>query len=102
MTAIVVSKSASMPSSCRGIYRKIYVVDVDYWMTWNGWEPPQVRDGAKHVRRIIWDSGGQSVGKTARCAFQRALARGHEIAAAWNNASDMATAELIIGAGGSA
>jgi hypothetical protein len=102
MTAIVVCRSAAMPSSCMGKYRKVYVVDVDYWKAWGDWEPPQVRSGARHVRRIVWDSGPQGVGKTERSAFARALKRGQELAQEWNNAGDMATAELLIGAGGSA
>jgi hypothetical protein len=71
-------------------------------MAWDGWEPKQVRAGAKHLIRILWDSGPQSVGSTERCAFNKALARGNELASAFNNAADMASAEQIIGAGGSA
>jgi hypothetical protein len=92
-----------MPASCSGTYRRVYVIDVDYWMTWiPNWEPPQVREGAKHICRILWNSGPQNVGKTDRCAFKVALREGERIAYEWNNSKDMATAELLIGAGGSA
>ena len=102
MTAIVVTRSAAMPASCWGRYRKVYVIDVDYWKAWDTWEPPQVRQGAKHVIRILWDSGPQSVGSTKRCGFARAVARAEQLASEFNNARDMASAEAIIGAGGSA
>jgi hypothetical protein len=104
MVAIVDSKAAGMPSSCKGHYRIVRVLDVAYDLAaqhqLGKWKPSSVRD--KAVKRVIWDSGPQSVGKTARCGFQRALVRAHELAAAYNNAGDQAEAEQIIGAGGSA
>ena len=103
MVAIVVTKSASMPASCRGIYRRVAVVDVDYWLAWDtSYQPREISLRCKGVNRIVFDLGPQSVGTTLRCAYQRALVRAHQIADDYNNVRDMADAEAIIGAGGSA
>jgi hypothetical protein len=104
MVAIVDSKSASMPSSCKGTYRWVRVLDVPYWLAWQHdmgqWAPVSVRD--KNVLRVIREFGPCSVGKTERCAFQKALTAAREVAQQYNAAGDAATAEQIIGAGGSA
>src|SRR5215472_5928441 len=96
---VVHTACASMPSSCRGRYRKVYVIQVMSY-DWNrGWRPTAVTN--KGVR-LIRDYGPQSVGKTERCAYQRALKHAEAYAQQLNNAGDVATAEDIIGAGGSA
>jgi hypothetical protein len=104
MVAIVDTKAAAMPQSCKGHYRIVRVLDVPYDKAalhqLGKWAPSSVRD--KHVMRVIHDYGPKSVGKTARCGYQQAIAAAHELAAAYNNAGDQAEAEQLIGAGGSA
>jgi hypothetical protein len=104
MVAIVDSKSASMPSSCKGTYRLVRVLDVPYWLAaqheLGKWSPVSVRD--KNILRVIGQWGPCSVGKTERCSFQKALRAAKEVAERYNSAGDAATAEQIIGAGGSA
>lgn len=103
MVAIVVTKSASMPASCKGNYRKVAVIDVPYWLTWNeNYQPAMISERCKDVLRIIRDYGPQSVGKTERCGYQRALASARQLATDYNNSRDMADAQALIGAGGSA
>ena len=103
MVAIVVTRSASMPSSCMGRYEYSAVVDVPYWKAWNKrWKPAMVSEHCRDVYRVIWTSAPGNVGKTEKCAAFRNKARAEEIAQQWNNARDMASAEQIVGAGGSA
>lgn len=105
MPAIVVTRSASMPSSCKGHYRKVVVLEVPYWKAWQeGWEPRQATERDKDVYRVLWNLGPQSVGKTDRCAYRRAIAAAEKYAEAFNNGDEreMADAEALIGAGGSA
>lgn len=105
MPAIITTASASMPASCRGEYRHVRIVAVCHWILnhnprgWD-WQPPSVR--SKEVIRVLRDYGPQSVGKTERCAYQRTLKAAQEWALAYNSAGDAATAEDLIGAGGSA
>lgn len=101
--AIVMSSQASMPGSCKGRYRYVTVVEVCHWDANVGgpdWRPTSMR--AKSVLRIIRRTGPHSVGKTERCAYAVALASANDLARAYNNAGDAATAEDLIGAGGSA
>jgi hypothetical protein len=101
MTAIIYTACASMPSSCRGTYRNVYVIDVHYKRAWNpDYRPTSIR--SKEVLQIISSWGPCSVGKTERCSYQRALAAAREVRDRWNNSGDMAEAEQLIGAGGSA
>ena len=83
MPAIVVTKSASMPSSCKGHYRKVYVVDISPDAP-TGYIPPQVRQGGKHIISIVRDLGPHNVGKTNRCAFARAVKEAEQIANDYN------------------
>jgi hypothetical protein len=118
MTAIVITASAQMPSSCRGRYRNVYVVDVPYWLAnqhaiihpnaaqrWGGerfrkWQPSSIRD--KNIKTVIAQYRRLNVGTTERCAYQVALKAAHELALRFNSAGDAAEAEQLIGAGGSA
>ena len=100
MVAIVVTKSASMPSSCRGNYRKVAVVDVPYWLAWDkNWQPREISERCKDILRVIRNYGPQSVGKTERCAYQQAIKAATALAAEYNNSRDVATAELLISTG---
>ncbi len=104
MVAIVYTASAHMPSRCKGHYRRVMVLDVSYWLAaqhqLGKWAPRACN--SKEVHRIIRDYGSQSVGKTERCAYQVALKQARETAILINSAGDVASAEQIIGAGGSA
>jgi hypothetical protein len=98
---IVMTSKAAMPGSCRGNYRRVAVVQVLSY-DWNrGIQPKMISERARGVYRVI-DLGHHSVGKTERCAYQRALVRAQAMAADLNNARDQATVEDLIGAGGSA
>lgn len=79
--AIVVTRSAHMPSSCRGTYKKIYVVEVPAEEAATFSAPVDRR--TKRIK-ILWDSGPCNVGKTPRCAYQIALTEAKEIAAKHN------------------
>ena len=80
-TAIVVTRSAAMPSSCRGRYRKVYVVVVPAEEAATFSAPVDAR-----TRRItiLWDSGPRSVGKTARSAYARAMLEAETMARDYN------------------
>jgi hypothetical protein len=98
---IVMTSKAAMPGSCRGNYRRVAVLNVLSYDYNRGFRPAMISERARGVLRVI-DLGHHSVGKTERCAYQRALARAEAMATALNNAGDAATVEDIIGAGGSA
>jgi hypothetical protein len=101
MIAIIYTASAAMPSSCKGTYRNVHVIAVNYWNAWNpNFRPSSIR--GKDVLRVIRSWGPCNVGKTERCSYQQALARAREVCRDWNSARTMAEAEQIIGAGGSA
>jgi hypothetical protein len=69
---IIKTASAKMPNSCWGTYRRVAVLEVDGGVR----EPRIIREG-KGVRIIrTWEK--LSVGKTERCAYQRALAEAAE------------------------
>jgi hypothetical protein len=63
--------------------------------------PKRIDARDRKIYRVI-DLGKHNVGKTERCAYARALKQAKELAYRLNNAGDMATAQDIIGAGGSA
>jgi hypothetical protein len=69
-TFIIKDSSAKMPSSCKGIYRRVAVLEME-----PGAPPPSmISERARGVVRIvrIWDK--LSVGKTDRCSYRAALA----------------------------
>jgi len=103
MPAVVMTSSASMPSSCKGRYRNVRCVEISHWdLNVNGWDwrPASIR--AKGVVRVLRDYGARSEGKTDRCAYRVTLKSAQEWCDAYNSAGDVATAEQLIGAGGSA
>jgi hypothetical protein len=86
--------------SCKGTYRHVRVIEVSYY-DWNrGWRPTSIR--SKGVLRVVSDRGPLNVGKTERCAYAIAMREAQALADRLNAAGDLATAEDIIGAGGSA
>ena len=78
---VVMQAAACMPNSCWGRYRKVAVVEIE-----DGFKgrPKMISRRAKGVARVValWDK--QSVGKTARCAFQKALAAAEALCARLN------------------
>ena len=85
MTWIVMTASAHMPSSCKGKYRKIALVDViepDY-------RPGRIDARDKKITQVIqW--GNHNVGKTDRCAYAVALKKAEAHAAELNAGNDPA------------
>ncbi|MCP4307336.1 MAG: hypothetical protein GY788_21190 [bacterium] len=80
---IVLDKSAKMPNSCWGRYRRVAVLEVhddaqlEYLAgTWN----PNISHRSKRVVRVVatWERLNQ--GTTARCAYQRGLAEAEALA----------------------
>ena len=99
---IVMSASATMPATCWGRYRRVAVVQLTQQYTAMGWRPAMISRRARGVLRIARDFGPQHTGATTRCAYNRALVQAVALAHTLNNCRDVATAEQIIGAGGSA
>lgn len=66
---IVQTASAKMPSSCRGTYARVAVIEVDAGVK----RVSMISPRAKGVVRIVATWERRSVGKTKNCAFQRAL-----------------------------
>jgi hypothetical protein len=100
MTAIVMTACAKMPNSCWGRYRRVVVVDVEYWRAWHRKDHPKmISTHAKGVLRIVRDLGKHNEGKTAACAYERALVEAQKIADAYNNSRDVAEAEQLISTG---
>ena len=99
---IVMSASAKMPSTCWGRYRRVAVAQLTQQYTAMNWRPAMISARARGVLRIARDFGPQHTGTSPRCAYNQALAQAGELAHRLNNARDVATAEQILGAGGSA
>lgn len=64
---IVMTASAKMPSSSRGIYRRVAVVETD------GTQPKMISERARGCVRIVETWERCHVGKTERSAYARAL-----------------------------
>ena len=80
MTSLIIqTASAKVSGKARkfGRYQHVAVIEVEPGVT----SVSMISERAKGVRRIVWDSGAVSVGKTARCAYQQALAHAQEIVA---------------------
>jgi hypothetical protein len=67
---IIMTASAKMPSSCKGTYRRIAVVETDLP---DGEKPKMISDHAKGVVRIVETWERLNCGKTERSAYARAL-----------------------------
>jgi len=74
---IVMDRTAHMPSSARGEYRRVAVVETDLP---EGEEPKMISERARGVVRLVRTWERLNVGKTERCAFQRALSEAYELA----------------------
>ena len=79
MPYIVMTASAKMPSSCKGQYRRVAVVEAE-----PGVVPAMISERAKGLVRIVQTWEACSVGKTERSAFARAKAEADAMAARLN------------------
>lgn len=104
---IVMTSAAKMPNSCWGRYRNVAVVSCRYDIATSG-GPAMISQRAKGVfqplgaLRAIIPLGRFSVGKTERCAYQRALREAKGIADQLNNAQPTALPAELFTFGGSA
>ncbi len=73
----VVVSSASMPSSCRGVYKRIAVLKVDHHEHPAGFVPKTIRELRGVTIERTWEK--LAVGKTERCAYRVALAAANEL-----------------------
>lgn len=81
---IVRSSVAKMPTSCWGRYMHVAVIEVQAGVK----TVPMISTRAKGVVRIVQCWSKLSVGKTARCAYQRALVEAKVMAAELNAGTD--------------
>ena len=80
---IVMTASAKMPSSSRGIYRRVAVVETD-----GVTEPKMISQRARGCVRIVETWERCHVGKTERSAYARALKAATALAADLNQEVD--------------
>jgi hypothetical protein len=99
---IVMTSSAAMPSSCKGTYRNVALVQLTQEYAANGWEPKMISSRARGVLRIgqIWTR--LSVGKSLRAAYNARLDWAEKEAVKLNNSHPDALAEHMLTWGGSA
>jgi len=93
------TSSAKMPSSCKGRYRNVAVVQLSQEYTAKNIRPAMISDRARGVLRVVWHSGPQNEGKTERCGYQRALRAAEQYAFDLNNSRSVADARSIIAPG---
>lgn len=79
MAYIIQTASAKVAGKARkfGRYRHVAVLEVEDGIEFAS----MISTRAKGVRRIVWDSGAVSVGKTDKCAYAKAMAEAREILA---------------------
>lgn len=98
---IVMTSSAHMPSSCKGRYRKVALVQLNQHYTANNLRPKMISSHARGVLRV-GQTGNYSVGKTARCAYQRALVAAEQRAIELNSMGEYVDNSALASWGGSA
>ena len=65
---VVMSSAAQMPASCWGRYRRVAVIET------NGHDwPKQINPRHRTVVRVVSTWEACNVGKTPRCAYERAM-----------------------------
>lgn len=79
-TFVVLDKAAKMPNSCWGKYRRVAVLEVRA-----GSIPAMISRRARGVVRVVATWERCNVGKTDRCAFDRALSEAHDLARQLNS-----------------
>ncbi len=77
---IVQTASAQMPSSCKGVYKRIGVLEVADGVT----RASMISDRAKDVVKVVRTWEALNVGTTERCAFQVVLREAEALAARLN------------------
>lgn len=75
MAYLVMTAAERMPGSCWGRYRRVAVVEVDDGAPL----PKMISERAVGVKRIVGSWRRLNCGKTARCAYRRALAEAAEL-----------------------
>jgi hypothetical protein len=68
MTWIVMTACAAMPSSCKGTYRRVALVQLTPEYAAENKRPLMISDRARGVKQLR-DLGRHNVGKTDRCAY---------------------------------
>ena len=79
---VVMSASTKCPAKF-GIYKKVAIVEVRKDWLVDG-KPDRIDERALGVVSIAWERDRLNYGSTSACAFDRALAEAHELAAQWN------------------
>jgi len=79
---VVMSASTKCPAKF-GTYKKVAIVEVRKDWLVDGM-PDRIDTRALGVVRIAWERDRLNYGSTSACAFDRALAEAHELAARWN------------------
>lgn len=77
---LLMTASAKMPGSCKGVYRRIAIVETDG----TGVKPALISERAKGVKRIVKTWEALNVGKTDRSAYAVALAEATDLCAKMN------------------
>ena len=77
---IIKTSAAAMPESCWGRYRRVAVLEVEDGAP----TPKMISTRARGVVRIVRVWEDRHVGKTSRCAYDRALAEAEEMVARLN------------------
>ena len=80
---IVISSSAKMPSSCRGRYRRVGVVELEPGVEG---PPTMLSSRSRQVKPVVETWERLNVGTTERCAYQRALREADALAHQLNTA----------------
>lgn len=78
-TYIVKTAAAKMPNSCWGVYRRVAVLEI-----MAGTEPAMISKRARGVVRVVATWEKCNVGRTERCAYERALSEAYELVGALN------------------
>lgn len=78
---VVKTAAAAMPSSCWGTYRRVAVLEIEAGTT-----PAMISTHARGVVRVVQTWEKRHVGRTSRCAYERALAEAEAMAARLNEA----------------
>src|SRR4249920_3537810 len=91
---IVMTSCAAMPSSCKGTYRRVAIVQLTQKYTARNLRPKMISARARGVVRLM-DLGHHNVGKTPRAAYQRTLAEAEKRAYQLNNTAPADAGELM-------
>ena len=91
-TFIIQTAAAQMPSSCKGRYRRVAVLEVE-----DGLERvAMISERARGVIRIVQTWEKLNVGISARCAYQRALRDARDLVFSLSVGRDLVRADLPV------